>query len=260
MGGLPVHRFGLATSAAAESEKGAVLLGHSPDVLGAVNWVVASVLAGGAVILIVPLAGLDSATTSLLVVPALAAALLGGLASFPLTTVAGLAIGMSQSATLRFVTGADWLPGWVPRGGVQQGLPFIAILLVMAVRGDRLPTRGAVLERRFPASPPVRRPGLTIGFLAVLGTIAMLTLSSAWRLGLIVSMVAAVIALSFVVLTGFVGQISVAQMAIAGTAGFLAAKLTAEQGLGFPLAPVLAVAVAASSVCWPAYRPCGCGE
>ena len=39
-------RFGLATRAAAGNEKGALLLGISPDRLGAVNWALASVLAG----------------------------------------------------------------------------------------------------------------------------------------------------------------------------------------------------------------------
>lgn len=236
--------FGLATRASAESEKGAVLLGHSPDVLGAVNWTAASILAGGAMILSAPLAGLDSATTSLLVVPALAAALLGGLSGFALTTVAGLGIGMSQSAILRFVTRADWLPDWVPRGGVQQGLPFVVILLVMATRGRTLPTRGTLIERRFPTSPPVRHPWVGISALVVLASAGLVLFPSAWRVGLIISMVAAVVALSFVVLTGFVGQISVAQMAIAGTAGFLAAKLTAEHGVPFPLSPVVSIVVA----------------
>jgi branched-chain amino acid transport system permease protein len=38
-------RFGLATRAAAEEEKGALLLGYSPNVLAAGNWVLASVVA-----------------------------------------------------------------------------------------------------------------------------------------------------------------------------------------------------------------------
>ena len=50
-------RFGLATRAAAETEKGAVLLGFSPDRLAAVNWMLSTVLAGGAVILFAPIAG-----------------------------------------------------------------------------------------------------------------------------------------------------------------------------------------------------------
>ena len=140
---------------------------------------------------------------------------------------------------------ADWVPDWIPKGGVQQGLPFVVILIVMVALGRGLPTRSAVLQRRFPASPPVRHPWRGIaGARRGRQPSALLTLSSDWRLGLIVSMVAAVVALSFVVLTGFVGQISVAQMAIAGIAGFMAAKLTVEHGVPFPLAPLLAMAAA----------------
>ncbi|MDZ7732815.1 MAG: branched-chain amino acid ABC transporter permease [Acidimicrobiia bacterium] len=94
-------RFGLATRAAAEQEKGAVLLGYSPVRLAAVNWMLAVVLAGGAVIVFAPIAGLDPSGTSLLIVPALAAALVGGFRSFWLTALGGLGIGMLQCALLQ---------------------------------------------------------------------------------------------------------------------------------------------------------------
>ncbi len=81
-------RFGLATRAAAEQEKGAILTGLSPDRLGFLNWIIASMLAGAAVICIAGTSSkLDPIETSLLIVPALAAALLGRLNGFALTTV-----------------------------------------------------------------------------------------------------------------------------------------------------------------------------
>ena len=39
-------RFGLATRAAAENEKGAIVLGFSPDFLAGANWVLATVFVG----------------------------------------------------------------------------------------------------------------------------------------------------------------------------------------------------------------------
>ena len=39
-------RFGLATRAAAENEKGAIVLGFSPDFLAGANWVLATVIVG----------------------------------------------------------------------------------------------------------------------------------------------------------------------------------------------------------------------
>ena len=50
-------RFGIATRAAAGNEKGAVLLGYSPEFLAAANWVIASVVAGFAAIIVGPFGG-----------------------------------------------------------------------------------------------------------------------------------------------------------------------------------------------------------
>jgi branched-chain amino acid transport system permease protein len=47
--------------------------------------------------------------------------------------------------------------------------------------------------------------------------------------------------MSLVVLTGFVGQISFAQMALGGGAGFALSKLSLSLGLPFPLGPLLAI-------------------
>ena len=229
-------RFGLATRAAAESEKGAVLLGYSPDRLAAVNWMVSAVLAGGAVILIAPIAGLNPSATSLLIVPALAAALVGGFRSFGLTMFAGLAIGMVQSEVLNLRTQWDWLPDI----GLQTGIPFVLIIVTMVVRGETLPTRATLHQGRFPRAPRPRHPGVAIAVVAGLGIAALLVLDSSWRQGIIVSAVTAIIALSIVVLTGYVGQISLMPMALAGISAFAMIKLSTSAHLGFPLAPILA--------------------
>jgi len=229
-------RFGLATRAAAESETGAVLLGHSPDRLAAVNWMIASMLAGAAVILIAPISGLDPGTTSLLIVPALAAALLGGFRSFTLTTLAGLTIGMAQSEILNLRTSLHWIPDldW------QAGLPLLIIVVIMAVRGERIPSRGARREGRFPASPTPRHVGWWAAGGSTVVLVALFTLDSSWRQGLIVSMVTALIALSIVLLTGYVGQISLMPFALAGISAFAMIKLTVDFGVPFPIAPILA--------------------
>lgn len=238
-------RFGLMTRAAADDEKGAVLAGVSPDRVAAVNWALASVLAGFAVILIEPIAGLDPATTSLLVVPALAAALLGGLSSFVATAAAGLAIGMVQSLVLGYVVRPDtnWIPGWVPTTGLQLAVPVLVVLAVLARRGDPLPTRSSVREDRLPASPEPRRVALWTAVLTVAAAVGLLTFGAANRQALIVSLIAGVLSLSIVVVTGYVGQISLAQLAFAGVAGFSAIAF-ADRGWPFPVVVVLGVALA----------------
>lgn len=70
-------RFGLATRAAAETEKGAVITGLSPDRIAIANWAISSLIAGLAGILIAPMVPLRPVAYTLFIVPALAAALLG---------------------------------------------------------------------------------------------------------------------------------------------------------------------------------------
>lgn len=238
-------RFGLSTRAAAGNEKGALLSGISPDRLGAANWALATILAGVAVILIEPIAGLHPTTTPLLIVPALAAALLGGLESFALTTAGGLAIGMVQSLILGYAvqSSTTWIPDWLPTTGLQQLVPVAVIVGVLVWRGDALPDRAAVAGKRLPPSPEPRQ---LLAWTAVLGSAAALGLlffDASHRQALIVSMVAALLALSVVVVTGYSGQISLAQLAIAGVAGFLSIRMV-EHGWPFLLALVAATAVA----------------
>ena len=250
-------RFGLATRAAESNEKGALLLGIAPDRLASISWVVASILAGAAIILIEPIAGLTP-TTSLLVIPALAAALLGGLQSFGVATAAGLAIGMAQSLVLGWSVRPDTsiIPSWLPTTGLQQVIPAAVIIAVLIWRGDALPDRAAIAARRLPPSPKPRHVvAWTVGLVAIM-SVALVTVGAGFRQGLIVSMVFALLALSVVVLTGFTGQISLAQLAFAGVAGFTSIRL-AENSVPFPLAMLgaaLVATVVGVAVGWPATR------
>jgi branched-chain amino acid transport system permease protein len=185
-----------------------------------------------------------------MVVPALAAALLGGMTSFGVAVVAGLSLGVAE-ALVAFYGTQSWFPQYgkgetaIPYPGVFQGLVLVVILLTLMLRGRALPTRGEPSRLRLPKSVTpkhsVPRTMVALG----LGIVAMLTLPSAWRLGLINSAIGAMIALSVVVLTGFVAQVSVAQLSIAGVAAFVMAKLAADWGLAFPLGPILGVLVGA---------------
>ena len=229
-------RFGLATRAASANEKGALLAGISPDRLGALNWMLASALAGFAVILIEPIAGLDASSTSLLVVPALAAALLGGLSSFALTAAGGLAIGMVQSLVLGYAVqpSTTWIPSWLPTTGLQQAIPVIAIIAVLVVRGDALPDRSTIIGRRLPPAPTPRHVATWAVVLSIAVAVGLESFGAASRQALIVSMVFALLCLSVVVVTGFVGQISLAPLAFAGVAGFTAIHL-AQHHAPFPV-------------------------
>lgn len=240
-----VTRFGLATRAAAGNEKGALLLGISPDRLGTINWALASMLAGVAVVLLEPISGLDPTTTTLLVVPALAAALLGRLSSFAVAAAAGIGIGVLQSLLLGYAVqpSASWIPDWLPTTGLQQAVPVALIVGALVWGGDALPDRAAVLATRLPASPTPRHVTAWTAGLSAAALAVLLSTSAGYRQAIMVSMVFALLALSVVVVTGYVGQISLAQMAFAGVSGFTVIRLT-DWGVPFVVAAVLAALVA----------------
>ena len=121
--------------------------------------------------------------------------------------------------------------------------PVLLILIAISVRGSHLPTRETL--DRGPAPRRARSPMagcIDPRCFASAAIVALFTLGPQWRLAIVVSTIAALIGLSCVVVTGYVGQISLAQYAFAGLAAFTTAKL-AVNGVGFPWAPLLAVAL-----------------
>lgn len=225
-------RFGLATRAAAGNEKGAVLLGYSPQKLAAINWVIATVIGAFSAIIAGPLQGsLTPIGLSALVVGALGAALLGGLRSIVVATVAGLLLGSVQGL-LQFWSSKSWFPEFF-RTGIREVLPFLVIVVVLFVRGKNLPIRGTVEEKRLPLSPrPVRILPHVLVWGAVVVAAAFMFQDAGSRtvfaLALTTSLVASIIMLSMVVVTGYVGQISLAQMSLAGVAAFFMARMMAD--------------------------------
>lgn len=82
---------------------------------------------------------------------------------------------------------------------------------------------------------------------AVAAWLGMFVLGPDYRGALTNTLVGIIICLSVVVLTGFIGQISLAQMTFAGIAAFTVSKLSAGHGWPFPL-PILAGALFASAI------------
>lgn len=244
--GYRFTRFGLATRAAAGNEKGALLLGYNPQMLAAVNWVIASVTATLAVIIVGPIQGtITPIGLSALIVPALAAALIGALRSVPIAIAGGIGLGMVRNVLE--LNRASWFDvgplTWI-ENGVSQALPLIVIVLVLVVRGKSLPIRGAVEERRLPLAPqPKRIYEHALVWITITTLLAFVfedagnrtRFANALQNGLTL----AIVLLSLVVLTGYIGQISLMQMSFAGIAAFMTARMMADGiGRGSNLSPV----------------------
>jgi ABC-type branched-subunit amino acid transport system permease subunit len=229
-------RFGLATRAGAENERGTALIGISADRVAAVNYVLASVLAGAAGILIAPIANLDPTSYTLFIVPALGIALVGRFESFWLVALAGVALGMCQSEIINFQ--GMWT--WFPQSDIPDALPFILIIITMVLRARSPLARGEASQQRNPSVARPNNPLMSAAVCLVLGFVILLVLQGSLRNAFISSMTFTCIALSLVLLTGYVGQVSLAQMTFAGFGGFMLGHISHGWGVGFPFSLILA--------------------
>lgn len=248
-------RFGLAARAVDENERGIAFLGYSPDAIAGATWVMSAVLAGMVGMIFV---GFTQPTNmTLLVVPALGAALVGNLTSLTGAALGGVGIAMIQSGGV-WIAGRESWPDWLPAAGVRQVVPLLIVIAVLFLRGDRLPVRGSLVAGGQPRAPSAlhtkRMLGVSVAFAA------FVTLVGGWRIdtGLTTTLVAGIFMLSLVVLIGFLGQISLAQWSLAGLAAFAMIRLSADgtqirstdqlvnsgPGLPDPLAALIAVAIA----------------
>ncbi|MET7425555.1 ATP-binding cassette domain-containing protein [Dactylosporangium sp. NPDC005555] len=227
-------RFGLATSAVAENGRASSALGISPDTVATVNWMVGCALSVVSAVLIVSIGTLQVENLAMLIVPALAAALLGGFKSFPLTMAGGLLIGMLESEVA-------WIGTRQHADGWGQTVPFIVIILVLVVSGRSLPLRGEAIQRPPQLGTGIVRPPVLIGT----GLVALGLLYFVFPPALLgateITLALGLVVLSLVVVTGYTGQLSLAQMALAGMGAWIAARLVADHGMPFWAAMLIGV-------------------
>ena len=220
-------RFGLATSAVAENRTVAASMGWSPDFIAATTWAASSVLAAGAAILAAPIAGLDVINLTLLVVPALAAALVGRFESFPLALLGGMIIGVAQGEVGRYVSD----PGWV------TAAPLLVIVVVLVLQGRALPSKSQLSERLTSVGPG--RIGVGAAIVLVAGLALSLFAGGGWVEPITLTFLFGLVVLSVVAVTGFAGQLSLAQLELAGMGAFFVSVFTVKAGLPMWLAILL---------------------
>jgi ABC-type branched-subunit amino acid transport system ATPase component/branched-subunit amino acid ABC-type transport system permease component len=241
--------FGLATSAVAENRRAAAALGKSAAKVEAINFVIAGTLSALAAILLAPLVGLDAATLTLLIIPALAAALVGRFSSFALTVAGAMGIGIIESEMVRYVQ----TPGW------GQAVPFGVIIVVTVAGGRARPSRGD-LSSRLPMPGSGRLSPLLLALAALAAAGGVFLLSASWVEAVTTTVLLAIVVLSIVVVTGFAGQLSLCQFALAGIGAWIAGRLASASGLPFWLAALIGVALtipAGLIVALPALRTRG---
>jgi sulfate-transporting ATPase len=195
------------------------------------NWALGSGIAAVAGILVVPIITLQVTAMTALILAALAAALVGDFRSFPIATAAGFAIGIGQALVGRY---AD-------QEGLGASLPFLVIIVVLVLRGRSLPLRDHFLQQLpMVGTGRVNWAWTLFGCGAVV--FVMVTKEAKWIDAITVSLGVSIVLLSIVVLTGYAGQLSLAQYSIAGFGAYVAGRLVAVYDIPFLLGLVAGVA------------------
>ncbi len=226
--------FGLATRGAAETEKGAAVTGYSQARLAAINWMIGSVLAGVGGILISPIARLNAFQLSLLIAPALAAALLGRFENLWLVFAGGMVLGIGESVIGKYLNGIQ---------GLTATLPFLLIVLVLVRKGSALPERGELVYSDMPLAPAVHRTSLKLAVFSAVSVALLFLLPTSYAAAYTIALIGGVVILSLVVIVGWVGQISLCQVGFAGVGAYATIRVANHLGVGFPFSIVLGALV-----------------
>lgn len=268
--------IGLQMRAVVESPRMVELAGVDADRVSMVAWMLSSLLAGLAGVLLVPLwATVDGNNFTILIVTAIAAAAIGKLTSIPRTLVGGVALGVLIAL---FAGYGDTILHWFTddndlvqqlKGGIRPAIPFVLLFLVLVFMPS-LRDRRELTDPLSGVDPPPPALASTqleggmkrlnrmvfIGFLTFIVLFVLVEPSidfrgqqllgftgPIWTKQIIYVLCFATIFLSITAFTGLSGQISLATATFAGIGAFLTGNLAGRHGMDVVLAIIVGALV-----------------
>src|SRR3954454_11174392 len=240
-------RVGLEMRAVVDRDTLAGLRGVNAARTSAAAWVMTMVLAGLGGVLIAPLFVLQDFVFTLVVLGSLAAVVMGGLRSIPIAFAGGLLLGVIQNLVAGYSD--DILPKFLADlGGLRSSVPHLLVIVLLLFLGrDRSRRAGSVADD---VPPPDHREGLSKlrrRLPWAIWTFVLVAFSLGWfgwdwlradaydQTVIAQSLVMAIIFLSFVVVTGISGQVSLMQASFVTAGGFAAGwALTHDFGIDIP--------------------------
>lgn len=253
-------RMGIAMRAVVDDRSLVRLNGASPTRISMFAWGLGSGLAALSGILSAPLGAFDSMTLTLTVVNCYAAAVVGKLRSLPMTFLGALILGLGESYYAWGIATRFPNVGGYTTGGFQFALPAIMMLIVMVAQPQARLRSGGIQRSRSTLRVPTMKLAALGGACIVASVYAISTLvgRDADRLPLVWTMFFAVIALSLVPLTGFAGNISLAQMSFVGLGAVVMNKVAGESAsVGALIVALVVCAIVGAIFALPALRLTG---
>jgi len=243
-------RTGAEMRATVDDRALAGLVGADPVRASRVAWILGTQLAAVGGILIAPELTMDATQLSLLIVSAYTAAVFGRLRSLPLTFAGAVVVGCLESYLTGYLPNNSFLPG------LRLSAPALLLFAALLVFPHR---RLQGRDRRLRPVPAPTMRGTAAFAVAVVGAgvvlAAVLSQADLIAYGAIFSL--GLVALSYVPLAGYAGQISLCQLSMAGIGALVWAHLGAGGQWWALLAAIGVSALAGALVAVPALRLSG---
>jgi branched-chain amino acid transport system permease protein len=236
--------IGLATRITVDHPRNAEIAGVNTEAVTAGSWMVGIMLAGFAGVLLSPILGLTEATFTLLLVGSFAAVVIGRMSSLPLTFAGAVAIGLLQQVWLKYQPTEGLFSV-----GVAASIPFAVMLVFLVIysfTSSGLRRESFEIDRRVgggahgeaPPLPPAHGLRRLIGpvIAAIVLVLLPVLFNNFWIfdqfwIGVFAQGIAlAIVFLSYTMVTGEGGMISLCQITLAGIGAFATARLAAEAG------------------------------
>jgi ABC-type branched-subunit amino acid transport system ATPase component/branched-subunit amino acid ABC-type transport system permease component len=233
-------RMGVAMRGVVDNPDLVSMAGESPARVRRWAWVISSIFASLAGLLLAPSLTLNALIITMLVVQAFGAAAIGYFSSLPLTFLGGLIIGVAGAVAAKYTA-------YVPSlSGLSAGLPFIILFVVLLVT-----PRAKLTERRVVHTLPVKKPWEAPARVRLVTYAAVIVLAgflpqlvgdklSVWSSALI----DVILFLSLGLLVRSAGQISLCQFAFAAIGAAAFGHLTSDYHVPWLLAVLLACLIA----------------
>jgi branched-chain amino acid transport system permease protein len=230
-------RMGVTMRASVDDRTLTSLNGSSANTNARNAWIIGSMLAALAGILIAPTLTLSAPALTLLIVNAYAASVIGRLRSIPMTFVGAIVLGLAIAYSVAYLPQNPYVQGF--ENAVPAIILFIALLLLpqTRLRGHR-----SLRSRELAFRPSWSGTGIfgagtvvvAIFFATTVGKADMFSLNRMWGL--------AIVGLSIIPIVGYAGRLSLCQMTFAGIGATMVGHLG---GHGNPLSLLAAAGVCA---------------
>lgn len=232
-------KFGMATRAVVDNRDLSALAGVRSETISRVAWVVSCIFAGLVGILLSSFEGLDDYVLVLLVIYAFAPAVLGKLVSLPLAFFGGIAMGVILSVLTKYA-------GNPSVADLEAAFPYLALFVLLIAYGRRLTeVRSSFRPLRSPPPRPISRASVGAGTVLLAAALILPDLLTGPQLSdITLGVIFAAIGLTLVVLTGWAGQISLAQFSFVGIGAFTVGHLGGAHGGDFFPAAILGALIA----------------